>query len=75
MFIAATIYTYGAVNYTGGGHKMVVGGITTHQPLDMRGNVKVYYKEGADSVYDPGIPRQVPEGLRLVAYREWADRP
>lgn len=75
MFIAATVYTYGAVRYTGGGHKMMVGGIIAHEPLDVRGNAKVYYKEGADSVYDPGIPRQVPDGIRLVAYREWAERP
>ena len=74
-FVAATLYTYGAVVFVGGGNKLIVGGITAFQPLDMRGNAKIYYTEASEEIIDPGINLLVPNGIRLIAYREWAERP
>lgn len=74
-FLAATVYANGTATHAESGHVMVVGSITAHGPVDMQRNAKVHYHEGADSVYDPGITHRAPESLRLVAYREWADRP
>lgn len=74
-FVAASLWTRGAVRYTGGGHKLLVGGITAHDPLDIRGNAKIYYTQASRSIWDPGSNLYVPEGLRLIAYREWAQRP
>ena len=73
-FVAAHLYTDGAVKYTGGGHKLLIGGITAHDPLDIRGNAKVYYTEASEAIVDPGSNYDVPEGIRLIAYREWAQR-
>lgn len=74
-FVAAQLYTDAAVRYTGGGHKLLVGGLTTWEPLDIRGNAKIYYTTATRSVEDPGINKLVPEGVRLIAYREWVERP
>ncbi len=74
-FLAAMLYTNGTITHSGSGPRMIVGGIVSRQPVGIGGSAKVFYKEGADSVYDPRIPDRVPEGVRLVSYREWAERP
>jgi hypothetical protein len=75
MFLAAHLYTHGAVRYTGGGHKLLIGGITSQGSLDLRGNTKVFYTDANASIFDPGLNEEVPDGLRLIAYREWVQRP
>lgn len=74
-FVVASLYTYGAVKFVGGGNKLIIGGITAFQPLDMRGNSKIYYTEASEEIIDPGINLLVPNGIRLIGYREWAERP
>lgn len=72
--VVAHLYTNGAINYTGGGNKLVIGGLTAKQPLDTWGNARVYYTETSILTL-PGGSNDVPAGVRLVAYREWAQRP
>ena len=62
--------------YTGGGNaqRLIIGGINAQDALDMRGNTEVYYTE-SDVNTQPGGNRNVPDGIRLVSYREWAQRP
>ncbi|MDX1419533.1 MAG: hypothetical protein R3181_06150 [Rubricoccaceae bacterium] len=74
-FIAANLYTNGSVRYVGGGNKVVIGGVTARGDLEINGNPMIFYTDPNASIVDPGMDRDVPEGLRLIAYREWAQRP
>ncbi|MEM1043946.1 MAG: hypothetical protein AAGI91_15130 [Bacteroidota bacterium] len=79
-FLAATIYTQGTVvPPIGTGPRVVIGGLLARQPVAVIGNTRVYFAEPVDGVVDPGIypavSRRAPEGIRLVSYREWAERP
>ena len=75
VLVAAHLYSDSNVRYTGGGHKLLIGGVTTWEPMDVRGNAKIFYTTPSRTIEDPGINKLVPEGVRLIAYREWADRP
>ena len=70
----ATMYANGEVQYKGGGQKMVIGGITTKQTIELKGNSQVYYTDPNSSVIDPGFNYKTPDGIRLASYREWATR-
>lgn len=75
--MVAHLTTNSSFTYTGGGNtnRLVIGGITAQNELEMSGNVMVHYTESSVDIEVPGDDRMVPEGLRLVAYREWAERP
>lgn len=70
----AHLYANGNVQYKGGGQKMLMGGITTKQDIELKGNSQVYYTDPNSSVLDPGGDTQTPDGIRLAAYREWSTR-
>jgi len=72
--VLASLYANGIVEYKGGGQKMVIGGITTKQTIELKGNSQVYYTDPNSSIIDPGFNYQTPDGIRLAAYREWATR-
>ena len=71
--VVAHLYTNDEVVFTGGGNKLVIGGITTQQPIDQFGNARVYFTD-LGTILDPPSNNQVPTGVRLISYREWADR-
>jgi hypothetical protein len=75
VLAAAHLYSNGTVRFTGGGNKLVIGGVTAGEDLDIRGNSKVFYTDANASILNPGFDEDVPDGLRLIAYREWARRP
>ena len=70
----ATLYANGEVQYKGGGQKMVIGGITTKDAIELKGNSQVYYTDPNASIIDPGFNYQTPDGIRLASYREWASQ-
>ena len=59
----------------GGDNKLLAGGITAFEPLDIRGSAKTCYVEASEAVIDPGLNLLVPNGIRLIGYRKWAERP
>lgn len=73
--LAASVFAEEDVIYKGGGNKMVVGGVVSRGQLVMQGNPKIYHNPASASIWDPGIDKEVPEGIRLIAYREWVCRP
>lgn len=74
--VVSKLTTNAGFSYTGGGNarRLIIGGITAQNALDMRGNTEVYYTE-SDINTQPGGDRNVPDGIRLVSYREWTERP
>jgi hypothetical protein len=72
--IAAHMHTNETFDFGGGGNQLVVGGIVAEDDLTLFGNVKVFYTDANVSII-PGGTEDVPDGMRLVAYREWAQRP
>lgn len=54
---------------------MLAGGITAFEPLDIRGIAKTCYVEASEAVIDIGLNLLVPNGIRLIGYRKWAERP
>ena len=72
--IVAHVYANGEVNYSGGGHRIVLGGITTGSPLEVRGNAQIVYTQANTTVVTPGGNTNTPDGVRLASYREWATR-
>ena len=72
--VIASLYANGDVNYGGGGNRLVIGGITTQSQISLQGNTRVFYTDASTTIFDPGINRLVPEGVRLISFREWATR-
>lgn len=74
MTVIGSLYANGEVQYKGGGQKMVMGGITTKDQIEVKGNSQIVYTEANTSILDPGGNTQTPDGIRLAGYREWAER-
>lgn len=75
--VVAHLWTNQAFSYTGGGNpeRLIIGGITAQNNLELKGNTMIYYTEAAEVVTNPGGNEVGHEGLRLVGYNEFADRP
>lgn len=73
--IVADIVTNAAFSYSGGGGvgRLLIGGVTSQNDITLNGATMIYYTE-ADENTQPRGNRNVPNGLRLVSYREWAQR-
>jgi len=74
--VVATLVTNAAFSYSGGGatQRLIIGGITAQEDLTLSGNTFVYYTEPSGEII-PGGNQLVPNGIRLIGYREWAERP
>ena len=72
--VVGHLYTNGTVKYSGGGHRVVIGGITTQNEIEVKGNAQVVYTNPNGSILSPGANYQTPDGIRLAAYREWSTR-
>lgn len=75
--VVAHLTTNAQFRYSGGGNanRLIIGGITAQEDLTLSGNTMVYYTTPSDEIEIPGGNDLVPEGVRLVSYREWAVRP
>ena len=72
--VVANLYANGNVEYGGGGNRLLIGGTLARGNIDLNGTPTIYFTEANESLID-GDDQFVPEGLRLIAYREWACRP
>ncbi len=75
--VVAHLTTNATFRYSGGGsaRRLIIGGITAQNDLTLSGNTMVYYTEPSGEIEVPGSNQLVPEGVRLISYREWAVRP
>lgn len=72
--VIAHLYTNGSVSYGGSGNGFLIGGILARGNLALNGSPPIFYTEANETLF-PGANVMVPEGVRLIAYREWAERP
>lgn len=75
--VVANLWSNAQFSYSGGGNpnRLIIGGVTAQNNLDLSGNTMIYYTEPDLTVTNPGTSLIGYDGLVLVSYNEYALRP